>query len=133
MLVKDSNSIPGALRLNLPSLNLTTKSLFTGYLVTVGLGVLLASAQILMTHDLANGKLGLSTDDIVYSYHGDPAKSKIETKLKGSMRDKASSADKLKIIIKNRPFKRSPRNNMIRTRIPILQRMKLSLSFVKMR
>ncbi len=47
---------------------------------------------------MADGKLGLSIDDIVYSYHGDPAHSKIEKKLSGSMRDKASEADKLEII-----------------------------------
>ena len=84
--------------LNLPSLNLTIKSLFTSYLLVVGLGALLASAQILMTHGMADGKLGLSVDDIVYSYHGDPKHSKIEIKLNGSMSDKASVADKLKII-----------------------------------
>jgi len=84
--------------LNLPSLNTTVKSLFTSYLLVTGLGVLLASAQILMTHGMADGKLGLSIDDIVYSYHGDPAHSKIEIKLNGSMRDKASVEDKLEII-----------------------------------
>jgi RNA polymerase sigma factor (sigma-70 family) len=84
--------------LNLPSLNLTVKSLFTGYLLAIGLGAILASAQILFTHGMADGELGLSVDDIVYSYHGDPTHSKIETKLNGSMRDKASPADKLKII-----------------------------------
>jgi hypothetical protein len=84
--------------LNLPSLNLTVKSLFTSYLLVVGLGALLASAQILMTHGMADGKFGLSVDDIVYSYHGDPKHSKIEIKLNGSMSDKASDADKLEII-----------------------------------
>ena len=95
----DNNPVPSkALWLNLPSLNLTVKSLFTGYLLAIGLGAILASAQILFTHGMADGELGLSVDDIVYSYHGDPTHSKIETKLNGSMRDKASSADKLKII-----------------------------------
>ncbi len=58
----------------------------------------MASAQILTTHGMADGKFGLSVDDIVYSYHGDPANSKIETKLNGSMRDKAPEADKMEII-----------------------------------
>jgi len=87
-----------ALWLNLPSLNLSVKCLFTGYLLAIGLGAILASAQILFTHGMADGKLGLSIDDIVYSYHGDPTHSKIETKLNGSMRDKASSVEKLEII-----------------------------------
>ena len=93
-----SSAHTSALWLNLPSLNLTVKSLFTGYLLAIGIGAILASAQILFTHGMADGELGLSIDDIVYSYHGDPTHSKIETKLNGSMRDKASPADKLKII-----------------------------------
>ncbi|MFK5947636.1 MAG: elongation factor-1 alpha [Methylococcales bacterium] len=87
-----------ALWLNLPSLNLSVKSLFTGYLLAIGLGAIIASVQILMTHGMADGKFGLSIDDIVYSYHGDPSHTKIETKLNGSMRDKASTVDKMKII-----------------------------------
>ncbi len=99
--IKKSKKTPvhsSALWLNLPSLNLTVKSLFTGYLLAIGLGAILASAQILFTHGMADGELGLSIDDIVYSYHGDPTHSKIETKLNGSMRDKASTINKLKII-----------------------------------
>lgn len=98
MIPDNDSANTSALWLNLPSLNLTVKSLFTGYLLAIGLGAILASAQILFTHGMADGKLGLSIDDIVYSYHGDPTHSKIETKLNGSMRDKASSVDKLKII-----------------------------------
>ncbi len=91
-------SASGLIRLNLPCLPVVLKGLFSTYLLTVGLGALLATAQILVTHGQADGKNGLSLDDIVYSYHGDPANSKIETKLNGSMRDKASAADKLAII-----------------------------------
>ena len=91
-----NNSLPGWF--TLPCLNPTIKSLFTCYLLVIGLGALLASAQILMTHGMADGEFGLSLDDIVYSYHGDPRHSKIEIKLKGSMQDKASPADKLEII-----------------------------------
>lgn len=98
MNIDNSHSSPTSDWLNLPSLNLTVKSLFTSYLLIIGLGALLATAQILMTHGMADGELGLSVDDIVYSYHGDPAHSKIEIKLNGSMRDKASVADKLEII-----------------------------------
>lgn len=93
-----SNSISNTIELNLPNLDLTVKSLFTSYLLTIGLGAILASAQILMTHGMADGKIGLSVDDIVYSYHGDPSNSKIEIKLNGSMKDKASTADRLEII-----------------------------------
>ncbi len=84
--------------LNLPSLNLSVKSLFTSYLLVTGLGAVLAMAQILMTHGMADGKFGLSIDDIVYSYHGDPKNSKIEIKLNGSMRDKAPAEERMEII-----------------------------------
>ena len=98
-MIKNKNtSIPELTWLNLPNINLTVKSLFTSYLLTIGLGAILASAQILMTHGMADGELGLSVDDIVYSYHGDPTNSKIEIKLNGSMKDKASDADRLEII-----------------------------------
>ncbi len=98
MIQNKNESISEPSWLNLPSINLTVKSLFTSYLLTIGLGAILASAQILMTHGMADGELGLSVDDIVYSYHGDPTNSKIEIKLNGSMKDKASDADRLEII-----------------------------------
>lgn len=88
----------GVIRLNLPSLGFSIRSLLTSYLMVIGLGALLASLQILMTHGMADGNFGLSVDDIVYSYHGNPAHSKIETKLNGSMKDKASASDRLEII-----------------------------------
>jgi len=74
---------------NLPTLALPVKALFTGYLLVVGLGLLMAGAQIMFTHGMADGKLGLSIDDIVYSYHGKAGGTQLESKLEGSMKDKA--------------------------------------------
>jgi len=51
----------------LPDLPLALKSLFTGYIMVVGLGLLVAGGQILMTHGQADGKFGISVNDIVYS------------------------------------------------------------------
>ena len=73
----------------LHQLSLPIKALFTGYLLVIGLGLLMAGGQILLTHGLADGKSGLSVDDIVYSYYGDRSGSLLETKLNGSMKDKA--------------------------------------------
>ena len=84
--------------INLPSLGLSLKALFSSYLMITGFGALIAGAQIMMTHGMADGKFGLSIDDIVYSYHGDPKNSKIETKLKGSMKDKAPQKERLRIV-----------------------------------
>jgi hypothetical protein len=84
--------------LNLPSLGLSIRMLFTGYLLTIGFGLLMAGAQILLTHGMADGKLGLSIDDIVYSYYGNRGNSKLEAKLNGSMKDKAPEKIRAKLI-----------------------------------
>ena len=84
--------------LNLPCLSLPVKALFTGYILVVGLGLLMAGAQILLTHGMADGKFGISVDDIVYSYYGNRHGSTIEAKLNGSMKDKAPPQERLTII-----------------------------------
>ncbi|MBF6056771.1 MULTISPECIES: elongation factor-1 alpha [Thiomicrorhabdus] len=84
--------------LNLPSLSLPIKSLFTGYLLVAGLGLLMAGAQIMLTHGMADGKFGLSVDDIVYSYYGNREGSKLEAKLNGSMKDKATPQENFTLI-----------------------------------
>jgi hypothetical protein len=78
--------------LTLADLALPMKTLFTGYLLAIGLGLLMAGAQLMLTHGMADGKFGLSVDDIIYSYHGNhdgPNASKLEAKLFGSMKDNA--------------------------------------------
>ena len=84
--------------LNLPSLSLPLRTLFTGYLLVTGLGLLMAGAQILLTHGMADGKFGVSVDDIVYSYYGNRGSSRLEAKLNGSMKDKASVEVRTEII-----------------------------------
>lgn len=74
------------------------KILFTGYLIVIGLGLLMSGVQILLTHGMADGKFGLSVDDIVYSYYGNRDNSRLEAKLNGTMKDKASPQDRAKII-----------------------------------
>ncbi len=75
--------------LNLPNLPRPLKTLFVGYLLAIGVGLAMAGLQILLTHGMADGKFGLSIDDIVYSYYGDKHHSKLASKLNGSMIDKA--------------------------------------------
>ncbi|NMP15100.1 elongation factor-1 alpha [Thalassotalea sp. Y01] len=84
--------------LNLPSIALGLKALFTGYLLVIGIGLMVAGGQILLTHGMADGKFGLSVDDIVYSYYGDRKSSKLENKLNGSMQDKAERVVRQDII-----------------------------------
>lgn len=86
---------------DLADLSLPLKSLFTGYLLVIGLGLLMAGAQIMLTHGMADGKFGLSVDDIVYSYHGNhdgDNASKLEAKLNGSMKENAPPEVRLAMI-----------------------------------
>lgn len=83
---------------NLISFGLSIKLLFTGYLTTIAAGYIMAMIQILLTHGMADGKLGLSMNDIVYSYYGDRSGSVLESKLNGSMKFNAPEEDRFKII-----------------------------------
>jgi hypothetical protein len=86
-------------RFTLADLTLPMKTLFSGYLMVIGLGLLFAGAQIMMTHGMADGKFGLSVDDIIYSYHGKRDEgSKLVSKLNGSMKDNAPADVRLAMI-----------------------------------
>lgn len=88
-------------RFTLADLPLPMRMLFTGYLLVIGLGLLMAGGQILQTHGMADGKFGLSVDDIVYSYHGNhdgPNATRLEAKLNGSMKDYAPPEVRLQLI-----------------------------------
>ena len=88
-------------RFTLADLTLPMKTLFTGYLLVIGLGLLFAGAQIMLTHGMADGKFGLSIDDIVYSYHGKhdaESGSKLVSKLNGSMKDNAPPEVRMALI-----------------------------------
>lgn len=74
------------------------KVLFTGYLCAVGMGYFFALLQILFTHGMADGKFGLSVDDIVYSYYGNRSGTVLETQLNGAMKENASDDQRFKII-----------------------------------
>ncbi|CAG1020995.1 hypothetical protein DOJK_00705 [Patescibacteria group bacterium] len=74
------------------------KVLFTGYLCTVAVGYLFALIQILFTHGMADGKFGLSVDDIVYSYYGNRSGTALEVKLNGSMKANASEQERFAIM-----------------------------------
>jgi hypothetical protein len=58
----------------------------------------MALIQILFTHGMADGKFGLSIDDIVYSYYGNRSGTVLETQLNGAMKENASEQERFKII-----------------------------------
>ncbi|WP_236994014.1 elongation factor-1 alpha [Candidatus Methylomicrobium oryzae] len=74
------------------------KVLFTGYLITIGFGLLMAGAQIMLTHGMADGKPGLSIEDIVYSYYGNRSGSKLEAMLEGAMKPMAPDDARFELI-----------------------------------
>jgi hypothetical protein len=82
---------------NLPNLPMPVKVLFSGYLLVIGLGLCMAGLQIMLTHGMADGKPGLSIDDIVYSYYGNRTNSKLESMLKGAMKDMGTPQSHLEI------------------------------------
>ncbi|MEY4194783.1 MAG: hypothetical protein RLZZ226_1151 [Pseudomonadota bacterium] len=75
-------------------LTMSYKVLFTGFLLVIGVGLLMAGAQIMLTHGMADGKPGLSINDIVYSYYGNRTGSKLESMLNGQM--KAMAPDEVR-------------------------------------
>ncbi len=75
--------------LRLGKLSLTYRVLFTGFLLVIGCGLMMAGAQIMLTHGMADGKPGLSMNDIVYSYYGNRSGSKLEAALTGKMKANA--------------------------------------------
>jgi hypothetical protein len=83
---------------NLSNLGFSVKLLFSAYLVVIAVGYGVAMVQILFTHGMADGKFGLSIEDIVYSYYGNRSGTVLESKLNGSMKTKAPDEERFKII-----------------------------------
>jgi hypothetical protein len=74
------------------------KVLYTGFLLVIGVGLLMAGLQIMLTHGMADGKPGLSINDIVYSYYGNRSGSKLEAMLDGQMRPMAPDEIRFEMI-----------------------------------
>ena len=74
------------------------KVLFTGFLLVIGIGLMMAGAQIMLTHGKADGKAGLSLDDIVYSYYGNRDGSKLQSMLNGQMKAMAPDGVRFEMI-----------------------------------
>jgi hypothetical protein len=84
--------------LNLSNLGFSVKLLFSGYLTLIAIGYAVAMIQVLLTHGMADGKFGLSVEDIVYGYYGNRSGSVLESKLNGSMKPNAPEDERFKII-----------------------------------
>ncbi len=82
----------------LARISLPYKFLFTGFLLVIGVGLMMAGAQIMLTHGQADGKPGVSINDIVYSYYGNRSGSKLESMLNGAMKAMAPDDVRFKLI-----------------------------------
>lgn len=82
----------------LAQLSRKVRVLFTGFLLAIGTGLTMAGAQIMLTHGMADGKVGLSINDIVYSYYGNRSGSKLETMLEGAMKPMAPDEVRFELI-----------------------------------
>jgi len=79
-------------------LSVEFKVLFSGFLLAIGVSLLMAGLQIILTHGMADGRLGLSITDIVYSYYGNRSGSKLESMLNGQMKAMAPDEARFELI-----------------------------------
>lgn len=66
-------------------LSTSEKILNTVFLLTIGLGYLMALINLYYTHQGRDGKPGLSIDDIVIMYHGSDTQSRLASAINGIM------------------------------------------------
>jgi hypothetical protein len=66
-------------------LPISMRTLFTGALLVVGLGYVFAMLYVFAAHSAADGKPGLSVDDIKITYSGSNETTKLEGALRGPM------------------------------------------------
>ena len=66
-------------------LPISMRTLFTGALLVVGLGYLFAMLYVFAAHSAADGKPGLSVEDIKITYSGSNETTKLEGALRGPM------------------------------------------------
>lgn len=64
---------------------ISEKLLYTCFLLLVGLGYLMATAYLYVTHEMNDGKPGLSISDVADSYYGNRSGTKLEAAIRGPM------------------------------------------------
>lgn len=64
---------------------ISEKLLYTCFLLLVGLGYLMATAYLYVTHEMNDGKPGLSISDVADSYYGNRSGTRLEAAIRGPM------------------------------------------------
>lgn len=76
------------------TLTLSEKLLYTSFLLLIGLGYLMATAYLYVTHEMNDGKPGLSVQDVADSYYGNRSGTRLEAAIRGPMSGFISDEDR---------------------------------------
>ncbi|TAJ77259.1 MAG: hypothetical protein EPO42_10570 [Gallionellaceae bacterium] len=74
------------------------KLLYTSFLLLVGLGYLMAIAYLYVTHEMNDGKPGLSITDVASSYYGNRSGTRLEAAIRGPMAGFIEDEDRMRIV-----------------------------------
>ncbi len=72
---------------------ISEKLLYTSFLLLVGLGYLMATTYLYVTHEMNDGKSGLSVEDVANSYYGNRSGTRLEAAIRGPMAGNISADD----------------------------------------
>lgn len=70
---------------NLCDCRVSEKALYTAFLLTIGLGYLMAMVYLYTSHEGHDGRPGVSIEDIADNYYGNRSGTRLEAALRGSM------------------------------------------------
>ena len=73
---------------------ISEKLLYTSFLLLVGLGYLMAISYLYVTHEMNDGKPGLSVSDVADSYYGNRSGTRLEAAIRGPMAGFISDTDR---------------------------------------
>lgn len=81
-------------------ISVSERILNTVFLLTIGLGYIVALANMYYTHQGRDGKAGLSIEDVVISYHGSNTQTRLGTAIKGIMEPNLTIKSDKDVILK---------------------------------
>jgi hypothetical protein len=81
-------------------ISISEKILNTVFLLTIGLGYLVALANLYYTHQARDGKAGLSVEDVVIMYHGSANHTRLSSAINGAMEPNLRFKSDKEVILK---------------------------------
>lgn len=80
-------------------ISVSERILNTVFLLTIGIGYLMALANLYYTHTGLDGKAGLSIEDVVISYHGSSNETRLGTAINGIMKSNLTNLSDKDVIL----------------------------------